>query len=369
MYSQYNNRVVHKNTKFRKIIEYIDAYSGRIRYFEGIKNQGQFSIYENKRKIFYLMAPSYGNVGDEAIVEATLLFLKDTYRDFEIIVVDFKDTYHMLYEIRRIISKEDIIVLQGGGNIGTLYYEAEYMREFIVNKFKDIKIISMPQSVYFDNSKRAERRKKRCIKIYNNHPNFTLIAREKYSYEKMKKIFANCRIILNPDIVFYLSKNTECLNKRRRAGIITCFRNDKEDILKEKKYELIKGMLQVFDDVTIGDTCVARNITGVIREEEVYSLINQFRKAELIITNRLHGMVLAALSNTPCLVLESLDQKVVGTYEWIKHMCNIKFVSKMDLDEIINEAMFMLKDTNNEQCDWEKFRYKYFEKLKVEIGE
>ena len=171
------------------LINRVDLNHGCYRYYLGKKRLGCLDKFKDSQNIYYLMAPSFGNVGDEAIVEATLLFLKDMFPEYTVIVTDYLDTLQTLREIKRILKKEDMIVLQGGGNIGTLYYDAERMREFIIEKFPNTTIISMPQSMYFSNSADGNKKLNRCKVIYNSHTALILIAREKYTYENMKREF------------------------------------------------------------------------------------------------------------------------------------------------------------------------------------
>lgn len=348
-------------------INRVDLNHGGYRYHLGKRKIGSLDEYKKTKNIYYLMAPSFGNVGDEAIVESSILYLKDMFFEFTLVVIDYVDTLQTLQEIKRICKKEDIIVLQGGGNIGTLYYDAERMREFILEKFPNTTIISMPQSIFFSNDQQGKRRLDRCKKTYNSHSNFIIIAREQYSYEIMMHEFSNCKVLLNPDIVFYLSKiiNSDEINER--SGIMTCLRTDKEDILKNKRFSIIHNLAEKYDDLIISDTCVSRNIPNEIRTNEVFSLINQFKKMRIIITDRLHGMVLAALTNTPCIVMPSIDKKVIGTYNWIQDIDFVKFINKNDIDDItkIVEEMLIQK---YEHYDWDSFRIKHFSDLRKRIG-
>lgn len=348
------------------LIDAIDS-SGYIRYLIGKKYKGRFDKYKNRRTIYFLMAPAYGNIGDEAIVEATIQFLTDHFSEYKIALVNYHETFQCLSEIRRVIKRNDLIVLQGGGNIGTLYYDAERMREFIIQKFQDITIISMPQSMYFSNNHSGARRFARCKKIYNSHPNLTLISREKYSYEEMKKAFPHCKVMLNPDIVFYLSKTIGEIKSNYRSGIMSCLRSDKEDVLGDMHNQLINRLSLSFEDYTISDTCVFRNVSNDVRKNEILSLCNQFRKSQLIITDRLHGMVLSALTNTPTLVMKSLDKKVVGTYEWIHDIEYVQFCDHLDVKYIIEKSKDMLI-MKVEPYDWTAFRHKYFDDLRARIG-
>ena len=53
--------------------------------------------------------------------------------------------------------------------------------------------------------------------------------------------------------------------------------------------------------------------------------LQEFADAEFVITDRLHGMVFAAITETPCIVFSNYNQKVKGTYEWISCLPYIKY--------------------------------------------
>lgn len=59
-----------------------------------------------------------------------------------------------------------------------------------------------------------------------------------------------------------------------------------------------------------------------IREQErmqvVTDKLNEFASHQCVITDRLHGMVLAAITDTPCIALGCNNYKIQGVYEWIK---------------------------------------------------
>ena len=69
-----------------------------------------------------------------------------------------------------------------------------------------------------------------------------------------------------------------------------------------------------------------------------------FQKYELVITDRLHGMVFCAISGTPCIVFGNYNQKVKGTYEWIKNLPYIKYIDSMDNINLEIDNLLKIKD-------------------------
>ena len=302
---------------------------------------------KNDKKIIHMLTPIHGNMGDQAIVYATNKFLSKEFSEYKIIEIYKKDIYKYAKIIKKNLNKDDLIVLIGGGNMGNLWIDEEKDRRFVIKTFKENKIISMPQTISFTNDDEGKKELYITKKIYNDHKNLTLIAREKKSFEIMKKEFVNANIILNPDMVLSLFNDYPIL-KNDRKGIMTCLRNDKEGVLGEKKEILIDKLKKNYSNIINYDTVVDKVILKEEREYEINEMLNKFKKCKVVITDRLHGMVFAAITRTPCIVTKSLDHKVTGTYEWIKDLNYIKLVDNLEFDNIrvLIDELIQLKESN-----------------------
>ena len=281
------------------------------------------------KKIFYMMLPTHGNIGDQAIAVATLKMLEEQFSDYKIITLNDDETYSSIYRIKKIISPSDLIFIHGGGNMGDLYLTAERQRLCIVKSFPNNKIISMTQTAFFSNSNQGRRQLMRSKKIYNSHKDLILFAREKKTFNFMKSNFRNANVKLIPDIVFYLY-NPNNVIKGGRNFITTCLRSDEESILASPN-KVIESISKIDNEMFIYDTYVARRISNnVERTLEVRSLMKQFCRSKVVVTDRMHWMVLSAITGTPCIVTKSMDDKIVGTYQWIKDLNYISFVDSFD---------------------------------------
>ncbi|MCD2502362.1 polysaccharide pyruvyl transferase family protein [Clostridium sp. NSJ-145] len=335
----------------------------KIKIFKGVKYKNLFKEYKDKKKIIYMLLPSHGNIGDQAIALATLKYLKDKFNEFDIIEIYREDTYKYIKAIKQVINDDDIIILHGGGNMGNLYPVEEQDRRAIINLFPKNKIISMTQTISFSNDIEGDKELQETKETYNKHKDLTLIAREKRSYEIMKNEFDIKNIILNPDIVLYLNGMLD-MKSMERKFIMTCLRSDKESILGNKKSIFISKLNESYTEVFNYDTVVKKSLKGQERIDEVNDMFNKFMSSKLVITDRLHGMVFAAITKTPCIVTKSLDHKVVGTYEWIKDLNYIRLVNDLEFDKIkpIIEELISLKEYTKIDLN-----SKYFDKLKNKI--
>ena len=325
----------------------------------------KFNKYKNTKKIFYCLTPEHGNMGDQAIAYATLNYLEKNFNDYYLIEVRKNEIYKYYKAIKKSISENDLIMIHGGGNMGNLYLEEENARRFIISKFKNNPIISMTQTISFSDDKEGKRELDKTKDIYKANKNFIIIAREEKSYEIMKNEFNNS-IILTPDIVFSLEDFNYFCKDVPRTKIMTCLRNDKESIWKDKKDIFIESLKSNFKYVFEHDTVVNYEISKLRRENELFKIWNEFLESKVVITDRLHGMVFAAITKTPCIVLKSLDHKVNESYKWLSNLNYIKYVDNLDyleLEPLINELM------NLEKIDESNFNIMYFNNLRNKIME
>jgi pyruvyl transferase EpsI len=335
----------------------------RIKHIKSLIYYRKLKEYKHKKKILHLLTPKHGNMGDQAIAYATEKYLKENFKEYEVLEFYRDDIYKYAEAIKMILNKDDLIVLIGGGNMGNLYISEEKARRFVIEKFPENKIISMTQTISFTKDDEGKHELNRTKEVYNKHKNLTIIAREKFSFKIMKEEFVNCKIIDNPDIVLYLSDNFKD-NITNRKTIMTCLRSDKESIVGNQKQAFLDNLKMKYKDVFEYDTVINKYVDKTTREEELKDMLNKFLSSKVVITDRLHGMVFCAITKTPCIVTKSLDNKVIGTYEWIKDLNYIKLVDNLNFDEV---EVLIKELTNLKEKSQINLKEKYFDKLRSKI--
>ena len=120
-----------------------------------------------------------------------------------------------------------------------------------------------------------------------------------------------------------------------RNGCILCLRNDCEKTRSEDIDKTIDRQVRILfgDNVETLDMLAPHPIPIIERDAELEKQFDAFRHAELVITDRLHGMIFCAITGTPCIVIDSKSPKIRGCYEWIKDLPYIIFCE--DIDEIL----------------------------------
>lgn len=303
-------------------------------------SDGYKNLSKHDNKIIITLAADYGNLGDIAIAYAQNKFLRDSFPDRKIIVVPISQTYHKLRSLKKKTNKNDIITITGGGNMGDIYKDIEEQRRFVIKKFPGNKIVSFPQTIDFSETNTGKKELLKTQSIYNSHNNLTIFARERKSYDKMKQIFEKNKVILAPDIVLYLDESKREY-KRDTDRLILCLRDDKETS-SQKIRKHIKDIEKEYTHILSLDTLInANKISPEKGQYELQRLWEHFASSGLVITDRLHGMIFCAITNTPCIALNNSNGKVRGVFnEWIKNNYPIAFAdSKNDLSAKRNDVI------------------------------
>lgn len=292
------------------------------------------------KRLIIMGIPHHGNIGDNAIAVAEEQLLDTYFSEYEKYYMqeDFLDI--CCQRAKEFINDEDIILLHGGGNIGDTYEIPEKGRRKVIETFPNNKIIIFPQTAYFSNTERGLKELEISKQIYNSHKNLVILAREKKSYDFMKENFSNVKVYLTPDIVMTLNK---AVNKPRK-GALLLFRQDIEKTLNEQKFEQIKEIVSKkyssynISDMNVGDA-ILNNVAGSYRTSLLDGKFNELQTSEVVITDRLHGMIFAAITQTPCIVFGSLTHKIIESYAWFKNLEYIQFCQDIeDLEAQIDKV-------------------------------
>ena len=80
-------------------------------------------------------------------------------------------------------------------------------------------------------------------------------------------------------------------------------------------------------------------IGGQVREDVLNSKFNELQTSQIVITDRLHGMLFAAITETPCVVFSNFNHKISESYKWLKELKYISFCNSIDeLEDSINKV-------------------------------
>ena len=293
------------------------------------------------KKLILIGQPVHSNLGDYAIVNAELDYIKDIKQDADVIVISMP-FYHAHQEyLKKNVGKEDIIMISGGGWMGDLWPINELVIQDVVNSFKNNPIIIFPQTVFFE---KKEALFKTAIEIYSSHDRLYIFARDQRSY----RVFIDelglpeNRCYLVPDIVYSLKH--ELKQNISRRNVCFCLRNDLEKTSKAEEIEKIKSFfVDKGYDIHYTDTVLKkRNDKVSINKANVYKKIDEFSTYKFIVTDRLHGMLFSLLSKTPCLVFDNKTKKVSESSKWVKDLNSVMIIDGQvvvsEIEDFVNRS-------------------------------
>jgi len=327
-----------------KFIEYLKiARRVFFAYLEIFSDRKKLNLDCTKKQVYVLLAADYKNLGDIAITYSQIQFLKNNLSDdFQIIEVGVDDIYKVYLDMKKYMTKDTIITLIGGGNTGNLYEFIDQKRRFILRKFRNQKIISFPQTIYYEETKTSKIYENLFRKACSKTSNLTLIAREKKSYDIYKSMNLNASVLLTPDIVFSLKFKD---NYNLRNGISFVLRDDIEkSISLENQQKIINYVKKLNIDYSFEDTCDEKMYDDNVSKNEILlNYLNNISKKQLVITDRLHGMIMCYITKTPCIVFTNNNHKIISTYNtWLGNQNFIKLCSEEDIEsckELIKKLM------------------------------
>lgn len=324
---------------------------------------------KNEKKIWIFNCPDYGNMGDIAISFAQREFLMNYFPDYKIIMHYISDIYSDMKALKSVINPDDIITIAGGGNAGSMYPGIEFSRMFIIENFKNNVIISFPQSFVIEEGYRGRRTLKKMKRVYGKHKHLILCAREKDSFNLYKEHFNN-KIIHIPDIAFYLYNKMPKANSSQDECILICRRNDSESIIPDCNWDKIEKICRSKNIVRFQDTVVDKIYTSFDdHERELLVLLDDFKSARLIITDRLHGMIFSYILGKPCIALTSKTSKSQGSYVWINKCNYIKFLEDCSVSEIENAIDTLLNISYAKKVDLDANYELLYKSIIEEINE
>ena len=273
----------------------------------------------NKKTVFIILTPEHGNLGDHAIAEGERRIMTKLGLSY------YEVSQSTLFEFE---NKEKLglfngspITINGGGYLGTLWFNDERLVRKIVLSNPDSRILLFPNTVYYENDENGRREYQTSRSIYHSHKALKIYAREKKSLDTLKDLSPCCAIA--PDMAMLLHADTP---KASRAGCSLFLRQDKEKTRTEEDTKaIVDSAIELFNGNVHGyDTVLPYHIPLNRRQAELEKIFSVYRSSELVITDRLHGMIFGAITGTPCIVVNSKSHKVRGCYEWLKHLDYIR---------------------------------------------
>ena len=293
----------------------------------------------------YLDLPYYKNIGDTLIWEGTRCFLKQT--PYKCLYSASLSTFY-----NHKFSEEVVILLQGGGNFGDLYIDIHNFRKKIIEQYPNNKIIIFPQTAWYKETESIEKDEI----FFARFPNVTMCARDDFSYAFMRKHFPANKVLLVPDMAFFVDfEKYGHLSCAQTGRILFAKRLDWElktdsiprvvpqnadicdwptfeaGVTKYAQVDYIVGWLNFFANIK-GIKPINRLIDLIrlhfYRPEYIKDCFRFINQYDVIYSTRLHIAIASAMMGKKVFIVDNLYGKNVNFYKtWLNDMENVKIIS------------------------------------------
>lgn len=343
-----NNKLIFINEKTNLLLDRNYDYNIE---FQILKNNNINNLYfENK--IILFGTSEHSNIGDAAITMGEYEFIKKYFPGKKVFEISTYNFFDKLNYISKIINNEDILLLQGGGNLGDKFISEEKVRRYVIENFPNNKIIILPQTIYFSEDAKGIRELEISKEIYNRHQNLTIFTRGKISLKFAKENFSNSKHYTMIDSALNLNYNFNY----KRSGIVACIRdiNDESGLLKETYNDVINIIKSHDKNYYFTNNLHDFDISKMDRNITVLDQLKLFSQHKLVVTDRLHGLIFSLMTNTPCIVMSSYNYKLKEFTDMLGDNKFVKFIDK-NIDILDNEIKNMLDvDISNYKNDFSK---------------
>lgn len=285
--------------------------------------------------------PNHSNVGDSAIWLGEL----DYFRSMGCRIRYSCDKFNYDPEILSSYCCGQALFVHGGGNFGDIWYPHQKLRESVLRRFKEQPVVQLPQSIHYQSSKTLEATQRAVVE----HKNFVLLVRDIVSQKFAKEHF-ECEVHLCPDMAFAMKRSR--LKKFAPNKDIQCVYLSRTDVesRKEKSGSLPKEVLAVdwLDEQPLETAKYYRILDRIERRQWARQILPlqsvRFRFSEIlaqkrlergcrilcqserVVTDRLHGMILATLLGRRVYAFDNSYGKLSSFYQtWKEFLPNVLF--------------------------------------------
>jgi len=319
----------------------------------------------NANKVILIGTPCHHNLGDHLIAENEVHFLKERCHVETVIEIPTRIFMHNISKIKKAVAANIPILITGGGWMGDVWPEDEEIIETIINAFSKNTVIIFPQTVYYENIENSKPLIEKTKQVLKNASSITLMCRDQQSFNVSNSLFKDTgiQILLFPDIGLYRAP----IDNSKTSNVIRCCLRDDREAISDKTIRRVVNKIAIDNKYAIiDDSTIAKKAVGIWkRKKNLTDLIRRFSDSEIVITDRLHGMIFAVLAGTKCVALDNMTHKVAGVYSlWLKNNPNVALIKKYDKQTFCNVIKSKLEEQNNNGSYYHQLE-SYFEQMSI----
>lgn len=278
-------------------------------------------------KVLLVGTPIHDNLGDHLLAIAERDLLAEAFPGRSIVEVPTELYMLERRKLHNAVQPDDVVFITGGGWLGDVWKDDDAILRDMIDTFSPrCPVVVLPQTIYFKSAEGDYYRQ--CMKYWSSLHNCTLCVRERNSLDFFRENIdasgTSCELLPDAGLTYQYSSSSE----KEKSEVLFCLRADRESSLSQQGRQEIARILEKDGfSVSSTSTLVDKIVRPDERERRVNAKIDEFARASLVITDRLHGMVFAFLAQTPCIVLDNETHKVSGVYaEWLSSIPSITMV-------------------------------------------
>lgn len=294
----------------------------------------------------FLDLPYYSNIGDALIWKGTEILLSR---------LPYRCLYRCSFRTFEFCSlpSDVLVIMMGGGNWGDLYPQHNSFRKRVLEFYPDNHIIVLPQTVYYEAAKNANR--DACE--FRKHKHLTIFARDRYSYRFLKAFRFSSDVRLMPDMAFCIDREwLKSFSVSSSMRKLYFKRIDKESVTDSKE---LSGLYDISDWPQYGQPEPMLDHLNAMIEAKQFNEADKFavnvylpervRKGVEFISqytevysNRLHGAILSILLGKEVVMLDNSYGKNSQYYEtWLKGVNSVSLSSSCRKSNLRRCARFL----------------------------
>lgn len=272
--------------------------------------------------------PAFSNIGDHAIYLGEK-YLLAKHLGAECIYA----AHHKNLDVERLkkLPSDAPILFNGGGNLGDLWSHHQKFREAVLQLIPNRRVIILPQTMFFQDPNAAQE----TARLFQAHPHLTIYLRDITSFHSAAALFGASRVRLAPDMAFALidimPEIIEAMHISPVEEILYLYRTDKEHT-GTRPIASTSGWVQDWPRFQKGqmhtelfphslDLARAAGVGDIFQTRYDRTSWDRFLlgvemvlKARHVITDRLHGHIIALLCSTPHTLVPNLYFKNSSFY-------------------------------------------------------
>jgi pyruvyl transferase EpsO len=286
-------------------------------------------------RVVLLDYPVHSNIGDLLIWKGEQVFLR---RHKKALIGQYS-IGNLGRKAKRTLKRCQTICLHGGGNFGDLWPWHQTFRENVISRYQDKRIIIFPQTVFYEN---AEGLTGAC-NLLKRHDDLHIMLRDEKSYS----LLFNCgvpNLRLCPDMAHALWGRYSAPDQASDS-LLYVLRDDKEQGYLPDNIKAVAGAAVDWNDLLKGQTAAIFNIGkravlmdgryrnvfpacalwNIVADRLIRRAIMLLAPHRIIITNRLHAVILSALIGRQVVAYDNSYGKLASYAKcWLRDVIEVE---------------------------------------------